>query len=110
MPPPDAQPRPTGILRAHWEVIGAAAILVTVLSVLDVLTLHQLDLLLSCAPLLLLVIAGLFRVGPVLLGGWTGAAILVALLKGDVRYAGLGYSAIALAALLLIQSQRRGPP
>jgi hypothetical protein len=85
--------------------MAAAAVLILVLSVIDVVSLGAPVLVLSLAPFLFLVLAALVRLTPrrVLLG--VIALALVALTTGDRSYLGLAYPAAVLGVLLIVQGR-----
>jgi hypothetical protein len=97
-------------LLEHWEVMAAAAVLILVLSVIDVVSLGAPILVLSLVPFLFLVLAALVRLTPqrVLLG--VIALALVALATGDRSYLGLAYPAAVLGALLIAQGRAQTTP
>jgi hypothetical protein len=97
------------ILRAHWEIAGALALMVAVLVVLDTVSLGRPELILSCAPIVFLGLAAFCRMEPVHLGAWTAACVALALAMGDWRFVGLAYPAVVLAVLIAVHRRLRRP-
>lgn len=86
---------------SSWEIVAASAIMIAVLAVLDVFDAREPIILLSLAPLGLLVFASLRRVGPQMLLLWIAAWGAIAALSWQWRYLGLAYPAAALGLLAI---------
>jgi hypothetical protein len=91
-------------MRAHWELLVAASILLGVLLAIDAVFIGRPALALSLAPLLLLVVAALVRLTPRVLMVWIAAFVLLSVDVHDARLVGLVYPAVVL--LVLSQASR----
>ncbi len=96
-PPPDARRTASN----HWEVFAAVAIMILVVAGIDADAVREPRLVLSLAPVVILVVAALTPITVRQVAAWTAASLIAAAVSGDVRYAGLAYPAIALGGALV---------
>jgi hypothetical protein len=94
-------------LRQRWEVIAALLIMIAVLSILDVVSLHDPELALASVPVLFLLFAALVPVQQHHILGLAGACGMYAVFREDWRFAALAYSAFAIGGLQVYQRSRR---
>ena len=95
------------ILREKWEVVAALFLMIAVLVILDVLSLHDAELALACAPVLFLLLSALVPTPPPVLLAFCGLCVGYAWLREDWRFAALSYPALALGLLQVIRRVRR---
>ena len=96
---PIPSPSLRAILRGHWEVITALAIMIFVLAVLDVVVLRSPKLIVASAPVLFLLHAGLMPLSRKILLGWCATCVLLAVVLGCAGMLMLAYPVLALAAV-----------
>jgi hypothetical protein len=97
----------TIVARQHWEVFAAFAILLGVLGAIDVAVLGLAPLLLSLVPLVFLLVAALVPLKKSFVMSWIAVLGVFGLASRDVERIGLGYPALIVLALLLLQPGRR---
>jgi len=95
------------LVREHWEVAAAAAILIGVLIFIDAASLGEPVLALSLLPLVFLVTAAFVPLTPRRAGIWIGCMVLLAFATREIRYAGLAYPALIVWILLIIHRARQ---
>jgi hypothetical protein len=93
------------VVRAHWEVFAAFAILLGVLGVIDTAFVGQAVLLLSLVPLVFLFVAALVPLKKSFVLAWIALLGALALASRDARLLGLGYPALVVLALGLLQPE-----
>jgi hypothetical protein len=93
-------------VREHGEVVGAAAIFVLVLLVIDAAALLQPALTLSLLPFVFLLGAALVPLSPRRAAIWIAGIVVLAIVLRDARYVGLAVPA-AIVGLLVFFHRRR---
>jgi hypothetical protein len=94
--------------RSQWEIVAAGLLMVGALGFLDIAAIGAPVLLWSCTPFLFLMLASVTHLSPTHAAMWAGVCVLGALIHADLRFVGLAYPALVLAALQL--AYRRWQP
>jgi hypothetical protein len=108
MDPPDSAGSWRDVVRRHWEVVAAFAILLGVLATIDAGFLKRPALLLSLAPLAFMLVAALVPLTTRIVSIWLLAFAALGLLTRDTTLIGLGYPALIVLVLMSFQRRRQG--
>lgn len=95
------------LVSENLGVVVSAGILVGVLAVIDAGALGDPALALSLLPFVFVFVAAIVPLTPQRVGVWLGGIALLAIVTGNLRYAGLAFPAVVLLVLLLVQRGRR---